>query len=951
MKNLWMLTLLGCSLTAFGAAPEVYPVPQKMTLTGGEARFSAVKLSGTATADSDAVALLKTLVKVDDKAPYAIHLAQGESARVGLEPISGSYRLKVGTDEISISAYDAAGMFYAVQTLSQLITPSGIPCIEINDYPDIAFRGTVEGFYGQPWSHEARRSQFEFYGKYKLNTYIYGPKDDPFHGFSNRWREPYPPKEAEMIRDLAKVAHANKVNFVWAVHPGRDIKWTDADFKACIHKFELMYNLGIRSFGVFFDDIGGEGARGDKQVEFLNGLNREFIQKKPDVTPLVMCPTQYNKSWSDPKPGTYLDILGDRLDSSINIMWTGNTVCHDITLEGNQWVNKRIKRPAFIWWNFPVSDYVRDHLLLGRIYGLDQSEDAKASMSGFTSNPMDKPEASKIALFSIADYTWNIKAFNSEKSWRAGIVRLFPKCAAAMQTFANHNSDQGPNGHGYRREESVTVAPIMEKFLADYRKKGTYCKEDYALLLSEFKRIAKAPSQIRAEAGNPALLNETAPWLDAFEQLGIAGENTLKLMVSIDAADTAEGLVNADKAATALDAMRLLSETQNQNPYQRGVKTGSQVVTPFVTDLFKLAGARIYSEATGLPMLSVTPITSSKQTDGLDKMLDRDPSSYYYCREIQKVGDWYGLDLGSVQPVKTFDLTMGRWDGDHDIVHKGQLEVSANGNDWVPACAPTVGERVLLTNQTGSARYVRYRVLRAGKLDGSKNDVWTAIRNFAVNAAPLPSARSTLSNMKNLMVKIEKDGIAISPVHEVSEMAPGDNIELLFPEGIQKANVKDWKIDLDTPDYQWSRREWCNERGEWTTQESDAIMTGVRLVNSSQKMQPVKIKVFKLLLKDDRSADFKLALDGDLTTSVKLKDKSHFFKNEKAAGASSICLIGDLPDGKVTLHGTNGQSLTLSLDSDKLSKPVILKLGDPITGITVDPEDAELTLREIIWLK
>ena len=53
-----------------------------------------------------------------------------------------------------------------------------------------------------------------------MNTYIYGPKDDVFHGFSKRWREPYPADMAKDLKELVKVAKQNKVNFVWAVHPG-----------------------------------------------------------------------------------------------------------------------------------------------------------------------------------------------------------------------------------------------------------------------------------------------------------------------------------------------------------------------------------------------------------------------------------------------------------------------------------------------------------------------------------------------------------------------------------------------------------------------------------------------------------------------------------------------------------------------------------------------------------
>ncbi len=119
---------------------------------------------------------------------------------------------------------------------------------------------------------------------------------------------------------------------------------------------------GVRSFAVFFDDISGEGSQSEQASELLN-YRREICKGKPDVTPLVMCPTEYNKSWSNPK-GNYLTTLGEKLNPSIQIMWTGDRVISDITKDGIAWINARIKRPAYIWWNFPVSDYVRDHLLL-----------------------------------------------------------------------------------------------------------------------------------------------------------------------------------------------------------------------------------------------------------------------------------------------------------------------------------------------------------------------------------------------------------------------------------------------------------------------------------------------------------------------------------------------------------------------------------------------------------
>ena len=105
----------------------------------------------------------------------------------------------------------------------------------------------------------------------------------------------------------------------------------------------MMYDLGVRSFAVFFDDISGEGAKADKQADLLNFLQKEFIEKKEGVSPLIMCPTEYNRAWAG---SDYLDVLGKTLDPAIHVMWTGNSVIHDITLEGQEWVNKRIQRPS-----------------------------------------------------------------------------------------------------------------------------------------------------------------------------------------------------------------------------------------------------------------------------------------------------------------------------------------------------------------------------------------------------------------------------------------------------------------------------------------------------------------------------------------------------------------------------------------------------------------------------
>ena len=112
-----------------------------------------------------------------------------------------------------------------------------------------------------------------------MNTYIYGPKDDPYHSSPN-WRKPYPERKQHRSRDLVKEAAANKVDFVHAIHPGLDIKWTDEDRMNVLNKFGMMHDLGVRSFAVFFDDISGEGAKADKQADLLNFLQKRVYREE-----------------------------------------------------------------------------------------------------------------------------------------------------------------------------------------------------------------------------------------------------------------------------------------------------------------------------------------------------------------------------------------------------------------------------------------------------------------------------------------------------------------------------------------------------------------------------------------------------------------------------------------------------------------------------------------------
>ena len=656
---------------------------------------------------------------------------------------SGAYQLNITPAAIKIAADDDRGVFYAIQSLIQLAKNEGgnataLPQGTINDFPDLPFRGTVEGFYGEPWSHEDRISQFRFYGKMKLNTYIYGPKDDPYHS-SPHWRQPYPEKEAARIKELVAEANKNRVDFVWAIHPGKDIKWTKTDSIAVLQKFNTMYNLGVRSFAVFFDDISGAGTDAHQQAGLLNYIQQQFVKKKKDVANLIMCPTEYNKGWSDPRPGTYLDILGTALDPDIYVMWTGNTVIADVAKEGLEWVNQRIKRPAFFWWNFPVSDYVRDHLLMGQAYGLDTN--AREDMSGFVANPMDKAEASKVALFGAADYAWNIRKYNSQVNWEAANQYVMPEAAAAFRLFNSHNSDLGPNGHRYRRAGSVEIEPVISAFSKGFSA-GLYPAKEAQEISAEFDRIIAAPDEIRSKSKNLRLVEQISPWLQQFSLLGHAGLEAMKTAADWQNKAFPVAWGHYLETERYLDSMVVLDQTLNQNPYQPGVETGSLVLTPFVKSVFEKMGLYFVNQGqdsaatknTGEKLLQTALLTNTLKLKSQPLQLTNATVAISPVLEVLKLnpGEYLGIQINPL--LKITDLQFHLESA--NLLTWGRFETSADGRSWTPLLAEQKRGKGTTDKFNAAIKMLRF-------LNFSDKEQSTFLKLFKLNVAAVNELAET----------------------------------------------------------------------------------------------------------------------------------------------------------------------------------------------------------------
>ena len=584
--------LLGGCLSMQAQVSLVNPVPHQVERQAGAAVVKAPKawaITADAGRHQDVVRLLQQAEGAKAggaKATFKLTIGvKGDKAvkkyAKKIPAKAEGYYLEVTPKGAVLAAADEVGLFWAAQTWMAMLSEGKMEYCTITDYPDVPYRGVVEGFYGTPWSHQARLSQIAFYARHKMNVYIYGPKDDPWH--RDKWREPYPEAEAKRISELATYARSQGVNFYWAIHPGVDIKWTEQDRDYLVAKLEKMYDLGVRSFAVFFDDIWGEGTRADKQAELLNYVDNNFIQKKHDVAPLIMCPTEYNRAWANDEKG-YLRTLGTKMNQGIEIMWTGNTVVHCIDRESQEWINQRINRKSYIWWNFPVSDFVRDHILLGPAYGNDL--DIAETMSGFVSNPMEHAEASKISLYGIADYTWNMPAYDYQTDWEKGLREVLPSNYEALRTFALYNKDLGPNGHGFRREEGDELKDIAQQALAGQ----SSARQALALKCEE---LGIAVDLLLNDDSNPELLRELRPWLLQGKNVAAYGQAVVSLAEAATKTQKGTGLRSFEnyyqQARSLQKQMYDLENSSVRHALQPGIKVATKVLMPTLNELFAKA--------------------------------------------------------------------------------------------------------------------------------------------------------------------------------------------------------------------------------------------------------------------------------------------------------------------------------------------------------------------------
>ncbi|GHA88232.1 beta-N-acetylglucosaminidase domain-containing protein [Streptomyces chryseus] len=608
------------------ALPSVWPRPQSMRAAGQSVRVGgeaalvaeegtdpyALKALGDVLRDAGVTTLYT--VRPDEPLPARglVVRAGGTGANDALRALraperadlpSGGYRIAVGSvggrDTVALDGVGDDGLFHAVQTLRQLVTDdqdSGagsdsrgkrIAGVVVRDWPGTAVRGMTEGFYGQPWTREQRLAQVDFMARTKQNRYLYAPGDDPYR--QARWRDPYPADQRADFRALAERARGSHVTLGWAVAPGQAMCMSsDGDIKALNRKFDAMWALGVRTFQLQFGDVSysewhcdadadafgsGPEAAAKAHARVANAVARHLAERHPGSEPLSVMPTEfYQEGDTD-----YRRALAAELDGGVHVAWTGVGVVPK-TITGRELAGARaaFAHPLVTMDNYPVNDYAQDRIFLGPYTGRDPA--VAAGSAAVLANAMEQASASRIPLFTAADYAWNPRGYQPQESWQAAMDDLAgddAQARAAMRALAGNDASSVLGG-----EESAYLRPLIDGFWRTRTSADPGARDAAAKRLRDaFTVMRDAPLRLQDSAGG-AFDDEVRPWTEQLARYGRAGELSVDLLQAQARGDGPA----AWRASLDLDALRGSLKASR-------VTVGKGVLDAFVARTVKAADA------------------------------------------------------------------------------------------------------------------------------------------------------------------------------------------------------------------------------------------------------------------------------------------------------------------------------------------------------------------------
>lgn len=590
--------------------------------------------------------------------------------------------------------------FIGLASVEQMLDggTDALASVTIYDYADLQSRGLVEGYYGYPYTVSVKKDLMRFMMRYKMNTYMYGAKSDPYH--SQYWKNAYPTKltaeqekngwlSQDMVRDLAVVSAETKVNFIWAIHPGDDFLGSTTVISNIMNKFNLMYNLGVRQFAVFVDDV---SVPDDAASHQLNAARLTELQKSIEakynhlgvapadtVRPIHFVPQVYASAFVDAATRkSFFNALA-AVPENVTIYTTGWGVWSVPNSSDLNVVKEDLGRNVSWWWNYPCNDNAD-----GQLYPMDTysnfydmpSVDSNARLPkelqdgvGIVCNPMQEGEVSKTALFSVANYSWNHQDFDNAESWNASFKAILEneEVAAAYQVLCPYLRYNDP-------EEIGNLITAYKASLKSGNPAPTNLKAKMEEVVAACDKLVTLKD---SETESDRLLyNDLAPWLLKLQQMA---KSACAMLASSAMSDD-----DAQKWATYAPEVRLVDGLETEEAYKayalegmgnyisvsvRPSQPSELYLLPFVNYLKENALGSYFARETG-------NVFATNRDDIRGSVVSTNGTTYAVAPSVAlRKGDYVGITLEAATTVTALTL-------DESLLESFSLLYSADGKSW-----------------------------------------------------------------------------------------------------------------------------------------------------------------------------------------------------------------------------------------------------------------------------
>ena len=522
---------------------------------------------------------------------------------------------------VTILGEDDDAVYYGLATLDdamETVAGQQLTCATIEDYANMQYRGIVEGFYGKVYSVEDILSLFDYMEDNKMNTFVYGPKGDPYH--LGNWRDEYPTEITDEqrfygmmtqddMRTITAAAAENNISFAWSIHPAMQngINFTSRDsvekgIDDIMEKFSHMYDLGVRQFGVFVDDIDtGVALRGSENQAYMMAEIQRRLEDTYNgsenpadhVAGTYYVPSFYALNFgSSSQLETNLGAFREQnKDNNVIMMMTGSGVWSPIRNSDLLKIQQYTGKKPVMWWNYPVNDNIDDQMLMNRLDSVYATDLDVTACLGVLSNPMNQPEASKVALYGVSDYTWNTANFDVQSNWEESFASYTddPAMQEALRVFASHAA---------KNQDHTNINSIFNAYKSD--------SSNYPAVLEEMQKIVDSCQLILTlkDSDDDKLVNleeEIRPWVYRLNDMGQIIIDCIQAMYG-EESQRFDHLMNAIYLSNGIDTLEkykvesLEGQGTSQTISNYVTSPGNLYILPFARYIMTQAGGSFFTE-------------------------------------------------------------------------------------------------------------------------------------------------------------------------------------------------------------------------------------------------------------------------------------------------------------------------------------------------------------------